>query len=326
MFRPTKAYKHGSGHSSRHSTTNVSNKFSTRVQQDGVSAALPVSFLFVVNEFVVDYEPLGQGPPMTDQWCNIVPPLQSQAYLSEVPGTVFRYLNGVISPALDYRWYREAMGVQGHIVRVDADSQITGYPAPYRSNTVFACSALLPMIVTDGDASLGYSFLRRLCPCDSHYSSHSAWCYLHFGSNNNVSMVYSGAVGEPWVAGRDASWIPALVPSAYKNTNPSAPPSRGLSGHLSILLALMGFHGGPGRASHVFHERRWNHHQWEGSSRASNYLPKAGERPRGLFVQVCADNLVPGQPDDDQLNIPMKIWMDNLERLEYHTILVNERS
>lgn len=162
------------------------------------------------------------------------------------------------------------MGVPGYVVRKGPDGQITGYPTPYRSSTVFACSALLPVIVADGDASLGHTFLRRLCPCDSRYSDlHSAWSPLHFGSHSNgISLVYSGAIGDPWVAVRDASWIPALVPSAYKNTNPTAPRSRGLSGELPVLLALMGFHGRPGQASQVFLDQKWHNHEWDGQNKS----------------------------------------------------------
>jgi hypothetical protein len=167
------------------------------------------------------------------------------------------------------------MGRQGRIVRVNQAGVIDGYPAVYRDQTVFACSPLLPMIVTDGDASLGYSFLRRICSCDRRYDEqYSTWSYLHFGGGadgQGISYAYSGASGDPYVAGRDASWIPSLVPSAYKNTDPSAPPSSGLSGHLSIILALMGFHGKPGRASDVFQNGKWSLGEWRGSGRASSY-------------------------------------------------------
>jgi hypothetical protein len=237
---------------------------------------------------------------LTDQWFNTMPPQRSEAYLGETGGTVFRYQNGVVSQAPGYGWYghpmdkvankwnqvaltrisraRPAMGHEGRIVRFNHAGDIDGYPAVYRAQSVFACSALLPMIVTDGDASLGYAFMRRCCPCDLAYDQrgYSAWSHLHFGGGDDgqgVSYVYSNASGDPWVAGSGASWMPSLVPSVYKNTDPSAPPSRGLSGHLPIILALMAFHGRPGRASEVFRERKWNLGQWLGSNRASSYRP-----------------------------------------------------
>lgn len=80
----------------------------SRLQQHGTAAPVTVSFLFVVNEFVVDYEPLpGQGPLVTDQWFNLIPPPQPQAYQAEYPGVVFRYSNGEVTPAEGYQWYVE---------------------------------------------------------------------------------------------------------------------------------------------------------------------------------------------------------------------------
>ena len=238
------------------------------------------------------------------------------------------------------------MGREGRIVRVNQANVIDGYPVLYRAQTVFACSPLLPMIVTDGDASLGYTFPRRICSCNHMYDNEkcSTWSHLHFGGSDDnarreISYVNSYASGDPFVAGKDPTWVPSLVPSVYRNTKPSAGPSRGLSGELPIILALMGFHGKPGRASDIFRDRKWNLGQWVGSNRASSYrvfppsctscrypaneqVPKSGESPRGLFVQVCADNLVGGQEDCEENNIPVEVWEQALQDLEYRTILV----
>ncbi|KAJ4306049.1 hypothetical protein N0V88_000845 [Collariella sp. IMI 366227] len=121
------------------------------------------SFLFVVNELQLNVNAI----PSTDQWLNLVPPVQPTDYVGEIPGTVFRYQNGVVSPALGYVWYRPVPGQRGHITRAYLSQEtgftVTGFPADYKSHTVFACSPLLPMVVTDGDASLGNSFVRKLC-------------------------------------------------------------------------------------------------------------------------------------------------------------------
>ncbi|SPQ24990.1 aa5ff937-aba4-4b5b-a8cd-5d4dcf81ceb8 [Thermothielavioides terrestris] len=324
----SKAHKHGSGHGNRQNAPKHSKAPKTTKIPRGLDpGTVPASFLFAVNEFQVDFEPQpGEDHPLTDQWFNMVPPQRAEAYTGEYPGTVFRYRNGVVSPAPGYIWYRPAMGQEGCIVRVNQAGGFDGCPAVYRSQTVFACSALLPMIVTDGDASLGFTFLRRLCPCDTVFDeSYSTWSHLHFGGGDNgegISYVYSCASGDPWVAGRDASWIPSLVPSVYRNTSPSAVPSRGLSGYLPIILALMGFHGRPGRASDVFSAHGWHQHRWTLSNRASNYLPKSGESPRGLYVQVCTDNLVDGLADSVENNIPVEQCTEVLQYLECCTILV----
>lgn len=63
------------------------------------------SFLFVINELRIDFEPLpGDSHPLTDQWFNIMPPQHAAAYVGETPGLVFRYQDGVVSPAHGYHW------------------------------------------------------------------------------------------------------------------------------------------------------------------------------------------------------------------------------
>ncbi|AEO62203.1 uncharacterized protein THITE_2140518 [Thermothielavioides terrestris NRRL 8126] len=210
-----KAHKHGSGHGNRQNASKHSKAPKTTKIPRGLDpGTVPASFLFAVNEFQVDYEPQpGEDHPLTDQWFNMVPPQRAEAYTGEYPGTVFRYRNGVVSPAPGY-----------------------------------------------------------IC--------------------------------------------------VYRNTSPSAVPSRGLSGYLPIILALMGFHGRPGRASDVFSAHGWHQHRWTLSNRASNYLPKSGESPRGLYVQVCTDNLVDGLADSVENNIPVEQCTEVLQYLECCTILV----
>ncbi|KAK4149049.1 hypothetical protein C8A00DRAFT_19226 [Chaetomidium leptoderma] len=324
-----KTHKQSSSHGSRRNNNGGHPKSSkSKSQRPVIPGTASPSFLFVVNELQVDYEPLpGDGQPLTDQWLNLMPPEGAEAYLAEVVGTVFRYENGVVAPAHGYRWHRPAMGARGYIVRVNQAGVIDGYPADYKTHTVFACSALLPMIVTDRDASLGLTFLRRLCDCDkTHDENYSTWSQLHFQAadrdREGISYVNSYASGDPFVAGKDSSWIPSLVPSLYRNTNSSIGPSRGLSGDLPIIIALMGFHGKPGRASDVFMNHDWHLNRWSGPARASNHLPKSGESPRGLLVHVCTDNLVDGQPDDEQNNLAVEQCKQMIGYLEYGTILV----
>lgn len=105
--------------------------------------------------------------------------------------------------------------------------------------------------------------------------TYSTWSSLHFyagiGELEGTSCVNFNSCGAPFATGRDASWMPSLVPSVYRNTSPLARPSRGLSGELPIILALMGFHGRPGGASEVFLNHSWKSNRWHGSNRASTY-------------------------------------------------------
>jgi hypothetical protein len=122
----------------------------------------------------------------------------------------------------------------------------------------------------------------------------STWSHLHFVGGGverrggGVSYVNSYASGDPFVAGDAPSWVPGLVPAVYRNTRPGVGPSRGLSGELPIVVALMGFHGRPGRASDVFQSRKWDMGQWLGSSRPSPY--------RGYSFLLCWLESVPRAP------------------------------
>lgn len=195
------------------------------------------------------------------------------------------------------------MGHPGGIARLNQANLIDGWPAHYKTHTVFACSPHLPVIVTDTDASLGYAAMHFPCGCDRAYDEqYSRWRLLHFDRDGGpgLSRINAYASGDTYAAGRDASWIPALIPRAYQNMSVGAEPSRGLSGELPILIALMAFHGRPGRASDVFFEQKWHMCRWRGSG-ASSYrmcssppildnqadhmqylVPKAGDAPRGF--------------------------------------------
>jgi len=96
----------------------------------------------------------------------------------------------------------------------------------------------------------------------------SRWNLLSFFKENGLSLVNAGAGDSPYVAGRNPSWIPALVPRVFENVDGGAtPPSLGLGGDLPTIIGLMAFHGRRGRASEVFSEGRWQQHQWHGGSR-----------------------------------------------------------
>lgn len=102
-------------HASRRSTSSTSNashtkpKPSRNAQQRSVApGTVSASFLFVINELQVDYEPASpQEQPLTDQWLNTMPPQHASAYVGELVGTVFRYRDGVVSPAHGYLWWVE---------------------------------------------------------------------------------------------------------------------------------------------------------------------------------------------------------------------------
>lgn len=107
----SKTHKHGSRRSTSSTSTSTGHskpKSSPSAQQRPVAVpgTISASFLFVVNELQVDYEPASpQEQPLTDQWLNMMPPQHAGAYVGEIVGTVFRYRDGVVSPAHGYVWW-----------------------------------------------------------------------------------------------------------------------------------------------------------------------------------------------------------------------------
>lgn len=203
-----------------------------------------------------------------DQWLNYMPPLRADAYRGEHAGSVFRYRGGVVSLAPEFRWHRPGMGQEGRIARMDERGGFAGYLQEYKTQSIFSCSAHLPIIVLQGDACLG-SFMRRCCPCDAQQGDRYSWNMLHFDHRDGRSFATSNSQGFTYVAaGRSPSWVPALVPKVFANSLPgnSALHSRGLSGDLPIIIALMAFHSNPGHASDVFRRGMWQQGQWRGPS------------------------------------------------------------
>lgn len=215
--------------------------------------------------------------PITDQWLNYMPPTDPSAYRSEYVGRVFRYRQGLVSVAPGYEWLRAggrgSMGGEGRIVQVNSYGGVEWMPLVYKTQSVFACSAHLPVIVLQSDASMG-SCQRTPYPCRCQPSSddHYCWNLLHFthmDEANGVSYATANCEGRTYVAGRSPSWMPALVPRVFENTVPSSstPRSQGLAGELPLVIALMAFHSHPGGASEVFNRGMWDRKRWRGPDR-----------------------------------------------------------
>ncbi|KAK4463019.1 hypothetical protein QBC42DRAFT_325325 [Cladorrhinum samala] len=324
-FKPTpsKRQQHVSSH---HNNSHKSHKHrdprasaaSAQAAGPGHTAAADASFLFVVNELELNLEPPPGSSVLRDPWLNTVPPQSPAAYTNEHVGTVFRYRSGVVTPAPDYMWYRpEGMNQPGVMVRIDgATGHPNGCPTPYAdawgggaTQTMFSCSPHLPVLVTNTDATLGTSFLRRCCQCDSQFGGGgdgcSPWRLLHFERSDEhpgVSFVNACGRGSPCVQGRDPSWMPSLVPTTYQNTYAAGvPQSRGLAGQLPTVIGLMALQSMAGRADEVFASQKWHMCRWNGSSKAPSHVPKGCDDPlRGLLVHVCIDDLFEQQEQQRQ--------------------------
>jgi hypothetical protein len=316
------------------------------------SDATNISFLFCVNEFDIDFE----TAPLTDQWLNYMPPTDPIYYRGEYPGTVFRYRAGTIAPAPNYVWSRSNMGEEGRISYVDPTTGfITIALGPYKTETIFSCSAHLPIITLQSDASLGSSL-----PSGAQYENSEddiyKWTMLHFASSEGISLANSRRQGCTCIAGKNASWIPSLVPRVFENTyRHETQRSRGLGGDLPVVIGLMAFHASrTGNASAVFERGWWQRGQWRGPSEAPRgcelfciyiysccyWKREFGEltglhildpeqpycNPRGFLVQISPDltseQLAALEMGHDYMDTVLSNIHQALENLESNGILV----
>jgi hypothetical protein len=241
----------------------------------------PCGFLFVVNEFI-----LGDYVSSPDSWGNAGPPTDPKYYDHEIPGTVFRYDNGKVRKAAGCQWVRQ-WGQPGYIAYYNPNAREYQQAPKYREHTVFSCSGLLPAVATEADASLGGTCVRSCLNGHCDPSGLYDWGLLSFEEKHGtdaalmgVSFVNCRALGPHKVLGKDAKWIPSLVPRAFANsgTQFQHPISKGLSGDIGIVIGLMAFHGDLRKASDVFTKRsdgtyKWDYNKWNGSEKA----PKASE-------------------------------------------------
>ncbi|KAG5913238.1 hypothetical protein E4U53_004941, partial [Claviceps sorghi] len=209
----------------------------------------PVSFLFVVNELVIDFDtPQTRhiGMPK-DDWHNYLPPQRREQYAGEKPSEVMRFRNGRVARAssdlVRYCWARQEPGAEGGILG-QPGSHPAFFAQPYKRASVFSCNPLLPVIVAEDDV---------LVRPDAHFHA------LHFmharpGAISQASYQFDYPPSVPlppavtsqgpplkYVAGAAPTWIPGLVPATYTNPYRTGP-SGGLGGELAILLGLMAFH------------------------------------------------------------------------------------
>ena len=213
-----------------------------------------------------------------------MPSTNPETYGFETAGDVFRYSNGSVSQAQGYYWSRPQRGTMGYITRFGTDGNPNGWPTPYKTQSVFACSPLLPLVVVGVDPSVDQTYVRRWCGCDPPLlptndeddGTANTWFTLHFShpqgdGPRGVSQARLRGQGRSYVVGEPASWIPSLVPEQYRNTrgDESIRPSVGLSGELPLVIALMAFSDRKSRnrlPGDVFKMDggRWQHRRWTG--------------------------------------------------------------
>ncbi|KAK8110640.1 uncharacterized protein PG998_007097 [Apiospora kogelbergensis] len=197
------------------------------------SGQVPCRFLFNVTE--LHYS--ANAAPVVDDLQNQLPPLYPQEHGGKLPGYIFRYDNGSISPAHGYSLSP---------VRPEYDSEAS---EPWRPSTI------------------GY-YTDRMLDDENHVVQLSESRWLPFQSYSTVTMYNCGPRASTsgnvrTVAGRNATWVGSLVPEAYNNIRTHTT-SLGLGGEFSLLIGLMALAQPIGRCDEAFTDPQWSRNRWTG--------------------------------------------------------------
>ena len=215
------------------------------------------SFLFIVNELPTNDNPdvAGSIPArMFDQ--RYYPPEVARGFLAQIPGYVFRWKDGVVTPAPGYTWSAQDVGyAQGRIYATSTTGIV--WPDYYKAATVFYCNHFTKFYTARGDASTRDISAPQTAPEDTW----QPLLFLH--DHNNVSYVqHTGE--EEFLAVRHASWIEQLFSNTYRRHSKGGPANGGLAGLLPIVIALIAF-SCLGR-DELYHalitDRSWRGHRW----------------------------------------------------------------
>ncbi|KAI1313240.1 hypothetical protein F5Y03DRAFT_159915 [Xylaria venustula] len=251
----------------------------------------PVSFLFVVNELLLN----PNTPPNVDQWGTVMPPFDPQSYASEAPGRVFRYRDGEITEARGYYWERECMDLESPH-KCPGSIYLTGGVVPpwemtrYSQYTVFHCWRPLPCVYMEDDPLCTLIAPRGGVPRRGWCGESRPLYRLSFETPDMTGISHITAGGTSQItAGRNPSWIPSLVPEMFRNEDPCAPVSRGLGGLLPVIVAQMALTQPRGQTDRPFIERWWHRRHWR--------RPNAGTTVthpfdiRAVIVHVALDEI-----------------------------------
>lgn len=237
-----------------------------------------------------------------DEWYNTLPPRDCYGYTNEHASRVMRYLDGEVTEAQGYQWFRPGLCQTGYCYSL---AQEEPEPAKcYRDFGVFSCGPHLPIVVMPGDpmtitdgknAMHALRFFHPPITSGLRGVSQATWPEGHMPP---------GGFPVKYVAGRDPSWIPSLVPKIFRNPDTGVS-SRGLGGELPIVLGLMAFSEAGGMVDEVFlgrngHRGRWRDRVWMNNHEPQRCMPPTvhtclsgapshGTVPR-LFLLMVADS------------------------------------
>lgn len=209
-----------------------------------MSSAPPISFLFTVGEVTVNEDTENGGVhPRANEDGYWVPPIQRNGYFPAAPGRLYRWSDGHITHltgfrAAEERWNHFAL-------------------TPYKTSTMFWCSTLAHFRVATGDVTS--RDMESSEPPDNH------WWPVSFRSDPEFSLARIEESGElQWLDGVGEQWIRQLGLEQYRYAG--SPNSRGLSGSLTMIIALIAFSCVDYNELHriLIRENVWGQRQWRG--------------------------------------------------------------
>ncbi|KAK2043156.1 hypothetical protein LZ31DRAFT_622108 [Colletotrichum somersetense] len=266
----------------------------TNNKQERALSSSHFSFLFVVNELQIVEE--NGVPPTADVYGNPLPPRTPGGYGQETIGRVWRYRDGVVSPAEGFFWCRPEHGSPGVICAVNEYIDEYGQPVRFLQQTVehstfsvFNCWRFLPCLYTDVDVTTvgGMGANNKLSHLEFYADS----------TESGVTRIRASGGSQRHVVGGKSSWIPALLPETYAAPSSHAQQSTGLGGCLPIIIGLLALTKKPGHTDDVFGNGEWNGNRFRGG-RSSRAEPEPTGPVRGVLVQVCCDSMNPDSTID----------------------------
>jgi len=232
--------------------------YSSNASSSSQQVILP-SFLFLVNELPINDDPDNGGViPRTDEWGKWLPPLYSDGFGNQRPGTIFRWQNGVVTLAEGCQWWNDKGWSPKNIPLV-----------PYRITTMFFCNPWIQYLTASGDAST-----RNIEGSD--FPDGCWWPLTFEHDRKGLSRVNEGGEHAS-LAGTGASWIKDLGLDTYKDRHRHAPKAAGLSGNLPTIIALMALTCQEGEFPDVLvNQRAWRDFRWKGHDREDGQIEQRG--------------------------------------------------
>jgi hypothetical protein len=198
----------------------------------------------VVNELRINDDTRHGGvAPRYDEYGYWSPPTCRAGFGPSNQGRFYRWSNGVISP-------------------VGGNTQLgSDYLTPYRATSVFYCNPFYQFIAAIGDVSM-----RDMETAETPYDR---WYRLRFRYDEALPLSRLDIGGsEDYLVGTEANWVNQLGLSSYVSTDPSAPIVHGLSGDLTLLIALIAFSCESRYFDRVLlQDNAWYRYHWRGHNR-----------------------------------------------------------